>query len=144
MVRILVADDHPDMLRMVHRLLREEDGWEVCGEAVNGEEAVSKALGLKPDVTILDFSMPKLNGLEAARMISEKQPGARMILFTVRAVDERLVDEAQRVGIRAVINKCSANLLVCAVRVLLQGDIGTLFALTRTKRSPHTVNRNRA
>lgn len=135
MVRILVADDHPQMLRMVRRLLEEEADWEVCGEASDGEEAVSKALELKPDVIILDFSMPKLNGLEAARRIAEKEPGARMVLFTVDDINRCLVEEAKHAGVRAVLNKSSAKLLVCAIQVLLQGKAGTLFALTDVKQT---------
>jgi len=140
MVRILIVDDHPKMLRTVRQLLQEEQGWEICGEARNGEEAVSKAIELKPDVIIMDLSTPKLTGVQAARIISEKEPGARMILFTVRDVDQQLVDEAQSAGIRAVLNTSAHNFLVCAVRVLLQGEMGTFFALTRMERSANPMN----
>jgi DNA-binding NarL/FixJ family response regulator len=134
MVRILIADDRPEMLRMVRQILQQEEGWEICGEAVDGEQAVSKAIELKPDVVILDLAMPKLNGLQAARRICEQEPSSRVLLFTARAVDQHLVDEARSAGIRAVLNKLSTNLLACAVRVLLQGEAGTFFALTKVKR----------
>jgi two-component system, NarL family, response regulator LiaR len=133
MVRILIADDHPEMLRMVRQILQQEEGWEICGEAIDGEQAVSKAIELKPDVIILDLAMPKCNGLRAARRICEQEPSSRVLLFTALAVDQRLVDQARSAGIRAVLNKLSANLLPCAVRVLLQGQVGTFFALTRVK-----------
>lgn len=133
MVRILIADDHPEMLRVVRHLLQQEEGWEICGEAVNGEEAVAQALELKPDVIILDLSMPKFNGLQTARMISEKEPTARMVLYTVCSIDQRLVDEARAAGFRAVLNKSSANLLACAVRVLLQGETTTFLALAKAE-----------
>ena len=84
----------------------------------------------KPDLIILDLSMPKLNGLQAARMISEREPGSRILLYTVCSVDQYLVDAARSAGIRAVLNKSCASLLACAVRVLLQGETTTFFALT--------------
>lgn len=135
MVRILIADDHPEMLRMVRQILQQEEGWEICGEAVDGEQAVSKAIELKPDVVILDLAMPKLNGLEAARRICEQEPNSRVLLFTAAAVDQHLVDAARGADIRAVLNKSSSNLLACAVRVLLPGEAGTFFALTKVKRA---------
>lgn len=133
MVRILIAEDHPELLRMVRHMLQQEEGWEICGEALGGEEAVSKAIELKPDVVVLDLIMPKFNGLEAGRRICEQEPSSRVLLFTALAVDQGLVDEARSAGIRAVLNKSSANLLACAVRVLLQGEAGTFFALTKVK-----------
>src|SRR5580704_304139 len=68
-LRILVADDHDLMRRGVKALLQSHAGWEICGEAHTGREAVTKAEELKPDVVILDISMPDLNGIEAARRI---------------------------------------------------------------------------
>src|SRR5277367_1351873 len=68
-LRILIADDHDLMRRGIKGLLQSHAGWEVCGEAHTGREAVSKAQELKPDIAILDISMPDLNGVDAARRI---------------------------------------------------------------------------
>ena len=70
MLRILIADDHPIVRRCV-RLTLEENGWEVCGEATTGREAVTMTAEQKPEVVVLDLSMPELNGLDAAREIFE-------------------------------------------------------------------------
>ena len=79
-LRLLVADDH-DVVRMgVRALLEEQPGWEVAAEAAHGREAVEKAKLVQPDVTILDLSMPKLNGLEAAREILKTVPTKVLIL----------------------------------------------------------------
>jgi DNA-binding NarL/FixJ family response regulator len=74
MTRILVADDSDVVRRGIKRLLDEHTGWEVCGEAGDGQEAVEKACQLSPVVVVLDFSMPVLNGIEAARQIHEARP----------------------------------------------------------------------
>ena len=66
-LRILIADDHDLMRRGVKTLLQSHAGWEICGEAHTGREAVAQAEELKPDIVILDISMPDLNGVEAAR-----------------------------------------------------------------------------
>lgn len=68
-LRILIADDHDLMRRGVKTLLQSHAGWEICGEAHTGREAVARAEELKPDIVILDISMPDLNGVEAARRI---------------------------------------------------------------------------
>jgi DNA-binding NarL/FixJ family response regulator len=68
-LRILVADDHEIVRRGLVSLLKSHAGWEVCGEAQDGRQAVDKTKGLRPDVVILDTGMPNLNGLEAARQI---------------------------------------------------------------------------
>jgi DNA-binding NarL/FixJ family response regulator len=68
-LRILVADDHEIVRRGLVSLLKSHAGWEVCGEAQDGPQAVDKTKGLRPDVVILDTGMPNLNGLEAARQI---------------------------------------------------------------------------
>ena len=66
-LRILIADDHPIVRAGLRRLLESRPGWQVCAEAENGRDAVEKAGKLKPDVAVLDISMPVLNGVEATR-----------------------------------------------------------------------------
>ena len=66
---ILIVDDSALIRRMIHETLEQQDGWEVCGEAADGREAIEKAQQLKPDLIVLDLSMPVMNGLEAARVL---------------------------------------------------------------------------
>ena len=71
-IRILIADDHDLMRRGIRTLLQTHAGWEICGEANNGREAVAKAQELKPDIAILDIAMPDLNGVDAAKRIRKE------------------------------------------------------------------------
>jgi YesN/AraC family two-component response regulator len=77
MTRILVVDDCDVVRRGIKHLLREHADWEICGEAVDGQEAVEKARQLSPHLVLLDYSMPVLNGIEAARQIRETQPNTK-------------------------------------------------------------------
>src|SRR5215470_20021432 len=87
-VRILVADDHEVVRRGVRSLLNSRTDWEVCGEAVDGREAVEKAKELKPDVIVMDISMPRLNGLEATRVIRKEVPQSEILIFSQHAAAE--------------------------------------------------------
>jgi CheY-like chemotaxis protein len=83
--RILIADDHESVLRRVRALLEDDPGLEVCGDAVDGRDAIEKAARLEPDLVILDFAMPRLNGLEAASRIRKLLPGVPIVMFTMYA-----------------------------------------------------------
>lgn len=82
-LRILVVDDHPSIRRMVRGMVEQHPGWQVCGEACDGAEAVQRATELRPDVIVMDLVMPKLNGLEATRKIHELSPSARVLILTL-------------------------------------------------------------
>ena len=82
-LRILIADDHDLMRRGVKALLQSHAGWEICGEAHTGREAVAKAEELKPDVVILDISMPDLNGVDAAKRIRKASPDTEVLILSV-------------------------------------------------------------
>lgn len=117
MAHILLADDN-SMLRRSSRRLLETYGYDVCGEAENGREAIAKADGLRPDLIILDFAMPLMTGLEAAKGLSRNMPDIPIILFTNYA--EELNEEQLRiVGISAVVAKSKAATLVSTVNSLL-------------------------
>src|SRR5258706_12683406 len=103
-IRILIADDHESVLRMVRALLEANPDWKVCGEAVDGEQAVAMTLELRPDVIVLDLAMPRMNGLSAALEISKSLPSAPIILHTLYG-SPQVVCEAQKYGIRKVVEK---------------------------------------
>ena len=83
LARILIADDNKGFRTFLKTLLERHEGWSVCGVAKNGDEAVAKAIGLKPDLILLDIEMPKLDGLSACRAIREKVPRSEILILTV-------------------------------------------------------------
>ena len=119
MPRILVADDHALMRRMVRHVLEDVEGWLVCGEAATGREAIEMAVRLKPDIVVLDLSMPELNGLEAARQILMQAPQTEVLILTMHDAKE-LMRAALASGARACVLKSDMQHLVTAVRALLQ------------------------
>jgi len=116
--RILIADDHEVARKGIRSLLEDHAGWEVCGEAKDGREAVEYANRLKPDVLLLDIGMPNLNGLDAARQILATTPDARILILTVHDSDQT-VREVLAVGARGFLLKSDAGReLVAAVEAL--------------------------
>jgi DNA-binding NarL/FixJ family response regulator len=106
-LRILIADDYADLREMLNALLQTHRGWQVCGEASNGLEAVQKAAELKPDLIILDVSMPEIDGLQAARQISATLPEIRILIYTNYSLSPQVKLEAMKYGAHEVINKYS-------------------------------------
>ncbi|HTW32887.1 MAG TPA: response regulator transcription factor [Candidatus Sulfotelmatobacter sp.] len=116
--RILLADDHEIVRRGLCALLQRHEGWEVCGEASDGREAVEKARQLKPDVVIVDVGMPNLNGLDATRRLLQQDPGAKVIVLTVTDADQ-VIREALDAGARGFVLKSdAARDLVSAIEAL--------------------------
>ena len=103
MPRILLADDHPIVRRHVREILQSA-GWEVCGEAANGREAVALTATHRPDIVVLDLSMPDMDGLQAARLIHEQFPETAMIILTMHE-PFGLVDELGTLGVRRWIRR---------------------------------------
>jgi len=122
-LRILVADDHELVRRGIQELLRARGGWKVVAEAVNGLEAVEKASELKPDVAILDISMPDLDGLQATRQIRETAPGTSVVVLTMHESDQmvRRVLDAGALGY--VLKSDLAKHLVKAVKNVSAGKL---------------------
>jgi DNA-binding NarL/FixJ family response regulator len=118
--RILIADDHKAVLRGIRAMLESHPGWEVCGDAVNGREAVQKAVELKPDLIVLDFAMPEMNGLRAAEEISKLLPGVKMVLYTIYG--SALGQKAETHGILRVVEKAKTDALVSTVNELIGTD----------------------
>lgn len=88
MLRILIADDHEIVRKGVRDLVESHPGWEVCGEAADGQQAMEMALVQRPDVAILDVSLPLMNGVALTRRLHTEQPSIRVLLFTMHDDDE--------------------------------------------------------
>jgi len=95
-VRIMIADDHEAIRRGLRSALTAA-GWEVCADVMNGKDAVEKAAELKPDLIILDISMPVMGGLDAARLIRKADPSAKIVIFTMHE-SQQIKDEISRIG----------------------------------------------
>jgi DNA-binding NarL/FixJ family response regulator len=118
MTRILVADDHEVVRRGVRRLLQARPGWEVCGEATNGEEAIAAAELLHPDVVVLDVTMPGLEGIAAARAIRARLPRTEVLVFTMHETEELLADALAGGAQGYVLKTDPSRLLLAAVEAL--------------------------
>jgi DNA-binding NarL/FixJ family response regulator len=120
-IRVLVADDHTILRQGLVGILRGSEEIEVVGEAADGSEAVEKALHARPDVVVLDISMPRLNGLEAARRIHEALPGARILVLTMHD-DEEYVLQMVRAGASGyLLKEDAASELLAGIRELKAG-----------------------
>src|ERR1051326_1337650 len=121
-IRVLIADDHPVVRKMVRATLQNQTNVEVCGEATNGAEAIEQARRSNPDVVVLNISMPVLNGLEAARVIRTELPRSAIVILSSNA-DKKFVEEARKVGVQVYVAKSKAGeALVKAVEAAVQGE----------------------
>jgi DNA-binding NarL/FixJ family response regulator len=119
-LRILVVDDHAVVRRGVRALLESHEGWEVCGEAATGREAVEQSRRLRPDVIVMDLSLPQLNGLEATRQILKDAPDSEVLVLTMHHSEE-LARDFLEAGARGYLLKSDADQnLIAAVDSLRQ------------------------
>jgi DNA-binding NarL/FixJ family response regulator len=124
-LRILIADDQPNMRRAVRALLESKTGWEICGEASDGQEAIDRTGELQPDVVIMDVFMPKLNGIEATRQIHRSFPHSQVLILTFHDLPA-LARAAHDAGARGCVFKGdSSRFLIPAVEGL--NDSSTAF-----------------
>ncbi|MEO7208131.1 MAG: response regulator transcription factor [Steroidobacteraceae bacterium] len=107
-ISTLIADDHELFRRGVAAELTQVEGWVVAAEATNGRDAVALAASLKPDIVVLDLTMPELNGLEAARQIISADPAARILILTAHE-SEQLVREVLGAGAQGYVLKSDAG-----------------------------------
>jgi DNA-binding NarL/FixJ family response regulator len=125
-IRILIVDDHPVVRHGLRNLLEGQPGWEVVGEAADGLEALEKADRLNPDVILLDVSMPKMNGLEACRLIRKAVPASEILIVTQHD-SSQMMREALDAGARGYVVKSNAGRdLVEAVEAVSQHKPFTL------------------
>jgi two-component system invasion response regulator UvrY len=124
--KILIVDDHEIVREGIRRLLsNSRPEWEICGEAANGAQAIEAVRRLKPDVAILDITMPGMSGLEAAPHIVKQSPDCRILIFTMHD-SYRLGTEIRNTGAHGYVQKSQASRdLVDAIECLIQG--GTFF-----------------
>jgi DNA-binding NarL/FixJ family response regulator len=120
-VRILIADDNRTIRKGIRTLLSQHENWEVCGEAVDGQETIDKARQLCPDVIVLDFFMPVINGIDAAKEISRMRPKPGILLCSMY-LDGQLAHLANNAGITAVISKSNVGQVVQGVEAVLRGE----------------------
>jgi len=127
-VRILLVDDHPIVRQGLRTLLEGRTGWEVVGEASDGVEALDKVEILQPDVVVLDVTMPKMNGLEACRLIQQKTSGLE-VLFVTQHDSPQMMREALDAGARGyVVKSNAARDLLDAVEAVSQHRVFTALA----------------
>lgn len=103
-IRILIVDDNPKIRALLRSSIERSTNWSVCGEAENGEVAIKMVAALRPDLVVLDLSMPVMNGLDAAKRISAISPGLPMIMFTLHE-SRALEEQANAAGITHVFPK---------------------------------------
>jgi DNA-binding NarL/FixJ family response regulator len=118
MLRVLIADDHAVVRSGLHHILQGLPDCEVVAEADNGKDAISKALATKPDIAVLDFSLPLIDGLEATRQIRMRLPKTEILIFTMHD-SEMLIDDVLKAGARGYLQKTDAGEnLIAAIRAL--------------------------
>jgi two-component system nitrate/nitrite response regulator NarL len=121
-IRIVVADDHPVVRFGVRNMLQSEPGFEVVGEAEDGDDAITQTLELEPDILLLDVAMPRLPGLEAMRAIMAKSPRVKIVLLTSTISVQQII-EALQIGARGIVLKDSVvGDLGQALRAVTSGD----------------------
>jgi CheY-like chemotaxis protein len=119
---VLIVDDNVFIRRALCDIFNREEGFDVCGEASNGREAIEKAQELHPNLIVLDLSMPVMNGLDAARVLRRSLPNASLIMYSAFA-DRYAEQQARLIGISAVVSKSEPP-------AALVGKAITLFAQT--------------
>jgi len=120
-IRILVVDDNPSVRRYLRRALEQHEHWRVCDEARDGQDAVDRFWKIRPDVIVLDFQMPTMNGLDAARILTRLSPETPILIVTLY-LSKQLSDEARKVGARGACVKTDTVSMLDAVGALLRHE----------------------
>lgn len=119
MVRILIADDHDVVRTGIRSILQSEPGWQVCGEATDGHEAVELAKSLNPDIVVLDFFMPRVNGIDAARQIFRDKPSQKIIFLTIMQSEDAAREILQVGATGYVLKSDAAHDLVAGIKTVM-------------------------
>lgn len=118
MTHILIVDDNPTVRRYLRAILEQQESWHVCGEARTGAEALQSVLQSPPDLVVLDYQMPDLNGVDVAKQISEMFPKIPILMVTLH-LSKQLADAAREAGVRGACAKQDIGSVVEAVDILL-------------------------
>jgi DNA-binding NarL/FixJ family response regulator len=118
LVRILVVDDNPAVRHYLRAILEQQTAWQVCDEARTGGEALQRVKKAPPDLILLDFQMPDLNGLDVAQQIAALFPQIPILMVTIH-MSKQLAEAAKRVGVRGACAKSDVGSIVQAVDALL-------------------------
>jgi DNA-binding NarL/FixJ family response regulator len=129
LTRILIVDDNPAVRRYLRAILEQQQSWKVCGEARTGAEALQQVLESPPDLVLLDYQMPDLNGVDVARQIAEMFPKIPILMVTLH-LSSQLADAAREAGVRGACAKQDIGSVIEAVNVLLHDQ--TYFPGTST------------
>ena len=119
--RILIVDDSALVRDRLREMLQQHPHWKVCGEAADGREAVEKVKYVAPDLIVLDFLMPVMNGLQAARELGKIVPQVPILMFSMH-LSRQLIDEARNVGVRGAVPKSDAKRLVEGAEAVLRNE----------------------
>ena len=118
LIRILIADDHEIVRLGIRSILEAQPNWEVVAEATDGKQAIARAMETRPDVAVIDYSLPLINGIEVTRQIHRRLPSTEVLIFTMHD-SEMLVDELLTAGARGYLLKSDAtDYLVRAVEAV--------------------------
>jgi NarL family two-component system response regulator LiaR len=122
MIRVLIVDDHAIVRKGIRALLSESDGFEIVGEAADGQEAVAVAAESQPDVILMDLLMPGMDGIEATRQITAQRPGARILVLTSFAADNKLFPAIKAGALGYLLKDSSPEDLLRAIRQVHRGE----------------------
>ena len=121
LITILLADDHDVVKRGMKMLLEDEEGIQVIGEASDGLEAIEKVRTLMPNVVILDLTMPKMSGIEAAKIISEEYPEVKILIFSMHQNKEYIIKSVENGANGYLLKDTSKSELLRAIKVVSEG-----------------------
>ena len=108
MIRILIADDHDIVRSGLRKILEAHPNWEVIAEAIDGSDAIRKAVETKPDIAVIDYALPMVNGIEVTREIRSRSPKTEVLIFTMHD-NERLIENVLKAGARGYVLKTDAK-----------------------------------
>ena len=121
-IKILLVEDHTIVRQGLRSLLEQNSGMEVIGEAENGKEAVHKAENLKPDIVLMDVSMPLLNGIEATRQIKKHWPEIKVLILTMHTTEEYIFQILRAGASGYIVKKAAHQELITAIHAVNRGD----------------------
>lgn len=122
MIRLLIADDHALVRSGLRSMLKREPGFEIIGEAENGQEAVELCRSLRPDLVLMDMRMPKMDGLEATRIIKQEYPEIRVLMVTMHENQDYTLEAVRAGAAGYVLKDAPRDELVAAARRLISDE----------------------